>query len=94
MVSVKEVSDIFFAIGSEKRLSVFLTLINVYPEGLDIKTLQGKTNIPASTLAHHLKILVDCGIVKQRRNGRQTVCIAEASKMEVATKFLLEDCCK
>ena len=60
----------FAAIGSESRLQVLLTLVKAGHEGLSVGDIQERTDMAASTLAHHLKFLTSAGLVVQEKQGR------------------------
>lgn len=46
-----------------------------------------------STLAHHLKSLVDAGLVIQERHGRQIVNRVDYEAMRGTISFLTAECC-
>ena len=49
---------------------------------------------PASTLSHHLKRLVDAGLLKTRGEGTFNYYSAEYAALRALTDYLWEDCCK
>lgn len=49
--------------------------------------------MPASTLSHHLKRLVDTGLVRQERAGTSLICHAEYPAMQELLSFLADECC-
>ncbi|TCT01809.1 TonB-dependent receptor-like protein [Aquabacter spiritensis] len=49
------------------RLDLYRTLVRAGGAGLSVATLQEKHGIPASTLSHHLRRLIDTGLVTQER---------------------------
>ena len=57
------------ALGNPTRLQLFRTLVRAGDEGLPVGSVQEKLDIPASTLSHHLKRLVDTGLVTQERQA-------------------------
>ena len=58
---------VFHALGDESRLRILDLLL----EGeLCVAQLQKSVTIVQSTLSHHLKILVEAGLVRMRRQGR------------------------
>lgn len=81
------------ALGHEARLRLFRLLVRVGREGLSIGALQAHLDIPASTLAHHLRALVDAGLVSQTREGRSTLCRAEYDRMNAVLNHVVEACC-
>ena len=58
-----------------------------------VGALQEHLGIPASTLSHHLAHLVNVGLVRQERDGRQLLCRPDFELMTAVTDFLTEQCC-
>lgn len=88
-----ETATALAALGHEARLRVFRLLVRAGHEGLSIGAVQSHLDIPASTLAHHLRALVDAGLVSQRREGRTTLCRAEYTVMSAVLNHVAEACC-
>ncbi|MEM6945113.1 MAG: metalloregulator ArsR/SmtB family transcription factor, partial [Pseudomonadota bacterium] len=61
------------ALGHEARLQVFRLLVRAGPDGLSIGEIQAHLGIAPSTLAHHLRALVDVGLVSQEKRGRSVL---------------------
>lgn len=55
--------------------------------------IQQKLNIPASTLAHHLKHLAEGGVITQSKLGRTMFNIANYDHLHQLAEFLLHECC-
>jgi len=84
----------FAALGSEQRLSVLRTLVRAGPDGLTIGELGNRVGVTGSTLTHHLKLLTAAGLLKQKRQGRSTICAAVAyAEIQTLSDFLLSECC-
>lgn len=84
----------FAALGSEQRLGVLRLLVRAGPDGLTMGALAKRSGIPNSTLTHHLRALVDAGLVAQQRRGRSIVCASVAYDMaEALSTYLLTNCC-
>lgn len=84
----------FAALGSEQRLVVLRTLVRAGPDGLSIGTLGERCGVTGSTLTHHVKILVQAGLVRQTRAGRSIICAALAyDHLQDLASFLLNECC-
>lgn len=49
--------------------------------------------MPASTLAHHLAALVNAGVVKQEKRGREVICSADYTAIKGVAVYLTEACC-
>ncbi|MEM7042332.1 MAG: helix-turn-helix domain-containing protein, partial [Pseudomonadota bacterium] len=81
------------AVGSEPRLDVLLCLVRAGPEGLAVGEDQEKVDLPASTLAHHLRFLSAAGLIEQEREGRVVRSRAAFERIESLANFLLKECC-
>jgi len=58
------------ALGHEARLTIFRLLVRAGDEGLSITQIATHLDMAASTLAYHLKSLVEAGLVRQEKQGR------------------------
>ncbi len=83
----------FSALGNIARLHIFRFLVQAGREGVAIGTIQEHLEIPLSTLAHHLNMLVKTDLVLQRKVGRQVICRANFDQMDQLVAFLTENCC-
>lgn len=83
----------FAAIGAGARLQVLRLLVRAGDAGLTVGDLQGRSGIAASTLAHHLKVLSEAGVIAQERQGRSTLCRANYTTLEALAGFILSECC-
>ena len=93
MIALEEVAQGFAAIGSEPRLDVLLSLVRAGPEGLAVGEIQDRVDLPASTLAHHLRFLAAAGLIQQEREGRVVRSRATFERIERLADFLLRECC-
>ena len=59
------------ALGHDTRLTIFRLLVRAGHNGLNIGEVGQHLKMAASTLAYHLKTLVDAGLVTQERQGRR-----------------------
>ena len=50
--------------------------------------------MPASTLSHHLKRLVDAGVIRSRGEGTFHYYSVDYDALRKLTDYLWEDCCK
>jgi ArsR family transcriptional regulator len=82
------------ALGHVARLSLLRAVVQAGPEGVSTTDLQGKLDIPWTTLNHHLDRLVDAGLVATRREGKFVYHDADYAALRALTDFLWEDCCK
>ena len=81
------------ALGHEARLSVFRLLVKAGEGGLNVGEIGQHLAIPPSTLAHHLSALVDAGLVRQERFGREIRNTAEYDAVNALVEFLTRECC-
>lgn len=93
MIALEEAAQGFAAAGSEPRLCVLLALVRAGHGGLSVGEIQERLDIPASTLAHHLKFLAAAGLVEQERHGRTIVSRAAYERLQGLADFLLQACC-
>ena len=87
------VSRSLAALGHEARLEIFRLLVKAGHSGMTVGAIGDHLGLAASTLAHHLKTLVDAGLVTQRRNGREIVNTAIFAEMDHIIAFLTDQCC-
>ncbi|MBX9455304.1 MAG: metalloregulator ArsR/SmtB family transcription factor [Rhizobium sp.] len=81
------------ALGNTTRLNIYRTLVRAGQGGLAVGQLQERLGIPASTLSHHLKRLVDTGLATQERQSTTLICRADYSSMHGLIGFLADECC-
>jgi DNA-binding transcriptional ArsR family regulator len=56
--------------------------------------LQGRLDIPWTTLSHHLERLVDTGLVAANRSGKSVVHTPNFDALREVTDYVWDDCCK
>jgi DNA-binding transcriptional ArsR family regulator len=81
------------ALGNPTRLQLYRTLVRAGEEGLPVGRIQEKLDIPASTLSHHLKRLLDKGLVSQERQATTLICRARYPAMQSLIGYLADECC-
>lgn len=86
--------DCFAALGHPTRLTIYRALVKAGEEGAPVGALQDSLDIPASTLSHHIKALMQAGLVTQERQGRVLVSRADYTSMRGLIDFLTDDCCQ
>ena len=92
-LAIEEAAQGFGACGSEPRLAVLRLLVRAGEAGLAVGQIQERSGLPASTLAHHLRVLAEGGLVVQERRGRAVVSRAAYGQLEALAAFLLDECC-
>ena len=82
------------ALGHTARLSVFRLLVQAGHDGLTVGDIAAFVDLPPSTLAHHLRTLVQAGLVIQERRGREILSRPDFAKMDATLDFLTSECCR
>ncbi|MBJ3778612.1 ArsR/SmtB family transcription factor [Acuticoccus mangrovi] len=81
------------ALGSPTRLEVYRTLVRAGDGGLPVGRLQQRLGLAGSTLSHHLRRLVERGLVTQERQATTLICRAHYRAMDALIGFLADECC-
>jgi ArsR family transcriptional regulator, arsenate/arsenite/antimonite-responsive transcriptional repressor len=81
------------ALGNPTRLKLYRALVRAGVEGLPVGRLQQKLDIAASTLSHHVRRLVETGLVTQERQATTLICRAHYPSMNALIGFLVDECC-
>lgn len=81
------------ALGHDARLAIFRLLVRAGEPGLRVRDIGAHLEIAPSTLAHHLSALVDAGLVRQDRQGREVFNSVDFCAMRRVLKFLTSECC-
>jgi len=92
-MSEKTIAPAFAALGHEARLKIYRLLVKAGDEGLNIGDIGRVLGLPASTLSHHLGTLVQAGLVKQEKLGRETRNRADFDVMRDLVGFITDECC-
>ncbi len=81
------------ALGNPTRLNIYRILVRAGEEGLPVGSIQERLGIPASTLSHHCKCLIETGLVSQERQATTLICRAEYPAMQALIGYLADECC-
>lgn len=81
------------ALGNPSRLNIYRVLVRAGRDGIAVGHLQERIGIPASTLSHHLKRLVEAGLASQERQATTLICRADYPTMQSLIGFLVDECC-
>lgn len=81
------------ALGNPTRLSICRFLVQAGAEGVSVGKIRQKLGIPASTLSHHCKRLIDAGLCNQERQGTILICRANHPSMDALIGYLADECC-
>jgi len=82
------------ALGHPVRLAILRFVVQSGEGGAAAGDIQGRLEVPASTLSHHLKRLVDAGLLSARNEGTFHYYAAIYAALRTLTDYLWEDCCK
>ena len=82
------------ALGHPVRLQILRFVVQAGSEGAAAGDIQGHVGLPASTLSHHLKRLVDAEVLTTRGEGTFHFYAADYQALRALTDYLWEDCCK
>lgn len=82
------------ALGHPVRLSILRFVVQGGAEGAAAGEIQSHVDLPASTLSHHLKRLVDAGLLKTRSEGTFHYYSTDFTALRALTDYVWEDCCK
>jgi DNA-binding transcriptional ArsR family regulator len=82
------------ALGHPVRLAVLRYVVQAGEGGASAGAIQEHVDLPASTLSHHLKRLVDAGLLRARGEGTFHYYAVEYPALRTLTEYLWEDCCK
>ncbi len=81
------------ALGHPVRLQILRYVVQAGPEGAAAGDIQRHVDMPASTLSHHLKRLVDGGLLTTRTEATYHYYAANYATLKALTEYLWEDCC-
>jgi DNA-binding transcriptional ArsR family regulator len=84
----------FASLGHELRLELFRALVQAGDDGLAVGELQSLVDRPASTVAFHLRELVDTELVRQEKEGRVIRCRANFAALNDLLLYLKHNCCR
>ncbi len=82
------------ALGHPVRLQILRFVVQGGDGGTAAGEIQSHVSLPASTLSHHLKRLVDAGLLTSRPEGTYHYYAPDYSVLRKLTNYLWEDCCK
>ena len=82
------------ALGHPVRLKVLRFVVQGGVEGTAAGDIQSHVELPASTLSHHLKRLLDAGLLTTRSEGTFHYYTPDFRVLRALTDFVWEDCCK
>ena len=82
------------ALGHPVRLAILRFVVQSGGGGAAAGDIQGRLDMPASTLSHHLERQADAGLLSTRNDGTCHNYAAEYPALRALTDYLWEECCK
>jgi DNA-binding transcriptional ArsR family regulator len=79
-------APLFAALGDATRLKLVIRLSDARPQSITYLTAGSALTRQANTL--HLRILANAGLVRGRRQGRESQWEIEPGRLEVASRYL------
>jgi DNA-binding transcriptional ArsR family regulator len=76
---------VFAALGDPTRLAMVEQLAR---ESAPATALSGPIDLSQQACSKHVRILVEAGLVRQEKRGRQRVCILERERLEEAMAWM------
>lgn len=82
------------ALGHPIRLKILRFVVQAGPHGAAAGEIQEHVDLPASTLSHHLKRLVDASLMTTHTHGTFHYYAVDYAVLRTLSDYLWEDCCK
>ncbi|MBP7340339.1 helix-turn-helix transcriptional regulator [Niveispirillum sp.] len=92
-MDIQAAARCFAELGHPSRLAIYQRLVQAGDEGMPVSAIAEELGIVLSTLSHHIKQLVQAGLVEQVRDGRTLICRPIYPQMDALLAFLREQCC-
>lgn len=92
MSDLRRYASRFTALTHEVRLRILGRLRKAHPDGMVVGEIQQAIGVPASTLSHHLDILLQEGLIQQRREGRYLRSFTDEQGIKELVHFLETEC--
>ncbi len=83
----------FSALSQETRVRLLRLLIATGASGMRAGEIQGRMEIPSSTLSFHLSALEQAGLIQSTRQGRTTIYAVRLLGLRQLLTFVTETCC-
>ncbi len=94
MTKLERHAERLAALGHPVRLAIVRFVVQGGDGGTPAGEIQTHVDLPASTLSHHLKRLVDANLLTTRSEGTYHYYAANYGMLRTLTDYLWEDCCK
>jgi ArsR family transcriptional regulator, arsenate/arsenite/antimonite-responsive transcriptional repressor len=77
------------ALGNPMRLKIYRLLARS-ADGMPVGRLKSRLDAAASTLTHHVKALIEAGLIHQTRRGTTLICRIDRGRMRDLVRFLVK----
>ncbi len=77
------------AIGDETRQAIIITLLEGERSGMRVGEITERTHLSRPAVSHHLKILLDAGVISLRRQGTMNFYFLKPKENEIKKLNLL-----
>ena len=81
------------ALSQQTRLDVFRLLVRAGADGMLSGEIGEQLGVRQNTMSANLAILLNSGLVRNERQGRQIRYSVDFEKMRGLLAYLMEDCC-
>lgn len=92
-MDIKRAVIAFQALGQQSRVDALRLLVQRGEKGLLAGEIATELGVRQNTMSSHLSILLQAGLVANRREGRSIRYVADLAAIRALVAFLLEDCC-
>jgi DNA-binding transcriptional ArsR family regulator len=86
MRSSAAITDVFFALSDDTRLSVVRKL--GAGEAQSATTLSNEASVTRQAIVKHLQVLAGAGLVTHRKHGREVLYALDTQRFDEASRFL------
>ncbi len=93
MINERIIASSFSALSHPLRVRIFGYLLTCQPRPVAFGVLSRELDIPASTLAHHLREMEAGQVVTRRAAGRRTLFAPDLAHLRGVLSDFLEICC-
>jgi len=87
-------ADQLAALGHPVRLAILRFVVQGGEQGTAAGEIQSHVDLPASTLSHHLKRLLEAELLISRHEGTFHYYAADHKALRTLTDYLWQDCCR
>ena len=87
-----DIATTLAGLGNGTRLGIFRLLVRA--GGLTVGDIAARLELTPSTLAFHLRCLVNSGLIHQEKRGRAVICQANLGKLRAILMTLEDECCR